>query len=378
MLHAAFLRSPYPPRPHHRHRRHRGPPGARAWSPCSPARTSQADDQALPGGIAAARHQDARRSTPLATDKVRFVGDLVAIVVAESRYWPRTPCELIEVDYDPLPAVADLRRRPRPGRARRSSTTSATTSSIDARQTTATSTPRSPRPTGWSGRRSTSTALANVPMETRGAAWPTTTRRRASSPTTRRPSAPRPAPPPGAARSASPMDRMRVLVRRRRRRLRPEGRHAPRGRLPWPPPAPRAAGEVDRGPQRAPHRVGPGARGDGRGRSRGQRRRRDPRAAGQADHGPGRLPGVPVPGRHVRRPDRHCCSRAPTGSRATRFDATVVATNKCTYVAYRGPVGDGDVGARAAARHRRPRARARPGRGPPQATWCPASPTTGS
>ena len=50
------------------------------------------------------------------------------------------------------------------------------------------------------------------------------------------------------------------------------------------------------------------------------------------------------------------------------FDITVVATNKCVYVAYRGPVGDGDLGPGAAARHRGPRARPGPGRGPAQAT----------
>jgi carbon-monoxide dehydrogenase large subunit len=42
---------------------------------------------------------------PLATDKVRFVGDLVAMVVAESRYEAEDACELVEVDYEPLPAV---------------------------------------------------------------------------------------------------------------------------------------------------------------------------------------------------------------------------------------------------------------------------------
>jgi aerobic carbon-monoxide dehydrogenase large subunit len=44
---------------------------------------------------------------PLVTDKVVFVGDLVAMVVANSRYEAEDACELIEVDYDPLPAVVD-------------------------------------------------------------------------------------------------------------------------------------------------------------------------------------------------------------------------------------------------------------------------------
>jgi carbon-monoxide dehydrogenase large subunit len=44
---------------------------------------------------------------PLATDKVRYVGDPVAVVVAESRYAARDAAALVEVDYDPLPAVVD-------------------------------------------------------------------------------------------------------------------------------------------------------------------------------------------------------------------------------------------------------------------------------
>jgi aerobic carbon-monoxide dehydrogenase large subunit len=41
----------------------------------------------------------------LATDKVRLVGDPVAIVVAESRYLAEDGCELVEVDYDALTPV---------------------------------------------------------------------------------------------------------------------------------------------------------------------------------------------------------------------------------------------------------------------------------
>jgi aerobic carbon-monoxide dehydrogenase large subunit len=46
----------------------------------------------------------------LATDKVRFQGQEVAFVVAEDRYAARDALELIEVDYEPLPVVADARR----------------------------------------------------------------------------------------------------------------------------------------------------------------------------------------------------------------------------------------------------------------------------
>jgi aerobic carbon-monoxide dehydrogenase large subunit len=43
--------------------------------------------------------------TLLATDKVRFVGDPVAVVIAESRYLAEDGCELVEVDYEDLPPV---------------------------------------------------------------------------------------------------------------------------------------------------------------------------------------------------------------------------------------------------------------------------------
>ncbi len=44
---------------------------------------------------------------PLAEGEVRFVGDPVALVVAESRYVAEDAVDLVVVDYDPLPALAD-------------------------------------------------------------------------------------------------------------------------------------------------------------------------------------------------------------------------------------------------------------------------------
>jgi carbon-monoxide dehydrogenase large subunit len=46
----------------------------------------------------------------LATDKVRFQGQEVAFVVAEDKYAARDALELIDVEYEPLPAVVDARR----------------------------------------------------------------------------------------------------------------------------------------------------------------------------------------------------------------------------------------------------------------------------
>jgi len=45
----------------------------------------------------------------LATDKVRFQGQEVAFVVAEDRYSARDALELIDVEYEELPAVVDAR-----------------------------------------------------------------------------------------------------------------------------------------------------------------------------------------------------------------------------------------------------------------------------
>jgi len=51
----------------------------------------------------------------LATDKVRFQGQEVAFVIAEDRYSARDALELIDVDYEVLPAVVDPRHALDPG-----------------------------------------------------------------------------------------------------------------------------------------------------------------------------------------------------------------------------------------------------------------------
>lgn len=52
---------------------------------------------------------------PLATDRVRFVGEAVAVVVAETQAAAVDAAELVEVDYDPLPAVVDPEAALEPG-----------------------------------------------------------------------------------------------------------------------------------------------------------------------------------------------------------------------------------------------------------------------
>jgi carbon-monoxide dehydrogenase large subunit len=100
MLHMSILRSPY------------------AHARIKSIDTSKA--AAVPGVVAVvtgdlmAQHNLAWMPTlsgdtqaVLATDKVRFQGQEVAAVIAEDRYVARDALQLIEVDYEPLPAVTD-------------------------------------------------------------------------------------------------------------------------------------------------------------------------------------------------------------------------------------------------------------------------------
>ena len=47
---------------------------------------------------------------PLARDRVRYVGEPVAVVVAESRYLAEDGLDAMDVTYEPLPAVTDVRQ----------------------------------------------------------------------------------------------------------------------------------------------------------------------------------------------------------------------------------------------------------------------------
>src|SRR5207247_9999842 len=98
MLHMAILRSP------HAH--------ARIRSIDTSAASGAPGVVAVVTGELMAQHNLAWMPTlsgdtqaVLATDKVRFQGQEVAAVVAESRYLAEDAVGLIEVDYEPLPAV---------------------------------------------------------------------------------------------------------------------------------------------------------------------------------------------------------------------------------------------------------------------------------
>ncbi len=116
LKHAAILRSPHP------HARIRRVDAARAL--------------ALPGVVGVVTGAELARLVgpipsvvrapvpylPFAVDRVRHVGESVAVAVADTRYIAEDACELIEVDYEPLPAAAAhsaISMRGRTARSRR-------------------------------------------------------------------------------------------------------------------------------------------------------------------------------------------------------------------------------------------------------------------
>jgi carbon-monoxide dehydrogenase large subunit len=105
-LHVAFVRSP------HAHARIRGVDLAAARTQPGVVAVYTGKDLAdggvngipvgwlLPGLTPSNHHA-------IAVEKVHYVGEAVAVIVAESPYAARDAAELVTVDYDPLPAVAD-------------------------------------------------------------------------------------------------------------------------------------------------------------------------------------------------------------------------------------------------------------------------------
>src|SRR5213594_2425435 len=53
----------------------------------------------------------------LTPDRVRYVGDPIALVVAETRAQAEDAADLVQVDYEPLPSVTSTAEAPRPGSA---------------------------------------------------------------------------------------------------------------------------------------------------------------------------------------------------------------------------------------------------------------------
>jgi carbon-monoxide dehydrogenase large subunit len=108
MLHACFVRSPHP-----RARIGAVDAAAALALPGVHAVFTAAD---LNGEVREAwytgttKHVPDTPRPPLAEGEARFAGDPVALVVADGRYLAEDAAELVEVDYEPLPAVADYAR----------------------------------------------------------------------------------------------------------------------------------------------------------------------------------------------------------------------------------------------------------------------------
>ncbi|HLO34554.1 MAG TPA: xanthine dehydrogenase family protein molybdopterin-binding subunit [Candidatus Deferrimicrobium sp.] len=65
-------------------------------------------DAPLPAFVPDAGMRAPRTQLPLATERVRYVGEAIAMIVADSRYLAEDAAALVAVDYEPLDAVVDL------------------------------------------------------------------------------------------------------------------------------------------------------------------------------------------------------------------------------------------------------------------------------
>ena len=115
MVHAAILRSPYA----HANIRSIETGGAEGQPGVLAVFTGRDTDGVLNGVPCAWLVPDSDLKTPehppIAKDKVRYVGDAVAVVVAESRYQAEDALEHIDVDYEPLDVVMNPKRAAQDG-----------------------------------------------------------------------------------------------------------------------------------------------------------------------------------------------------------------------------------------------------------------------
>ena len=108
MLWLAVVRSPYA------HARIKGVDTAKARAASGVVAAFSGQDLAedIPAGLPCAWPvtEDIKMPThwPLARDKARYAGDGVAVVLADTRALAKDAAELVEVDYEPLPAVTDV------------------------------------------------------------------------------------------------------------------------------------------------------------------------------------------------------------------------------------------------------------------------------
>jgi carbon-monoxide dehydrogenase large subunit len=122
MVHAVVLRSPYA---HAKikpidTKAAKAAPGVLAVLTAADVKAAGYGDLPVPGGL---KRRDGSpmykaRYPILAEDRVRWVGDYVAFVVAETPAQAQDASELIQVDYEELPAVTSTAEAPKPGAPR--------------------------------------------------------------------------------------------------------------------------------------------------------------------------------------------------------------------------------------------------------------------
>jgi len=113
-LHLAMVRSP------HAHARIRAIDAAAARACPGVVDVVTFDDvpelaRAIPMRMSERGQMNRYLQRPLARDKVRYVGEPVAVVVATDRYRAEDALARVQVDYDPLPALVDTRAAGGPG-----------------------------------------------------------------------------------------------------------------------------------------------------------------------------------------------------------------------------------------------------------------------
>jgi carbon-monoxide dehydrogenase large subunit len=107
MLHAAFVRSPFA----HATITHIDASRARELEGVSLVLTAEDIGDLAPIATGLPREEVVANNRPvLPGDKVRFVGEPVACVVASSRYVAEDAAQLVEVDYEPLEPIVDAER----------------------------------------------------------------------------------------------------------------------------------------------------------------------------------------------------------------------------------------------------------------------------
>ena len=100
---------PVRPREDHQHRHQRGQGRRPTWSTCSPAPTSPTPraSTSTPGRSPPTRSRPTH--LPMPSDRVAFAGEIVACVIARTPAEARDAAELVDVDYEELPAALDLK-----------------------------------------------------------------------------------------------------------------------------------------------------------------------------------------------------------------------------------------------------------------------------